>query len=291
MVVDFGAGPLSARAFAESTKTPQYILGGLAYDKQYPMTRSWWPEIPWEGAVDGQFIAKNVPNPKVATIAVNNEVAPALVAGVKSGLGDKKSAFVKDVRYEATQVDLSAQVNKLRASGVNALVCLVTGATEVQLLKYIHQIGWHPKLFLYSGTVSRKSIFEPAGLANAKDVYAAMWLKDPSDPKWAKDTNLAEYRADIAKYGKGADAADIVAANGYAAAQAVVKALGTMEDPTQEGFIKALDAFPATPLPLLQPGITLKPGPDAHLVSQYQMVQFDGDGFTTVGSPVQVAGS
>jgi len=290
LVVDFGAGPLVVRPFLEQARTPQFILGGLAYDARYPLTRSWWPEIPWEASVYGSYIARTVKDPKVATLAINNEVAPALVAGVKQGLGEKASAFSQDVRYEATQVDLSSQINKLRAAGVNALVTLVTGATEIQMLQYMNQINWHPKLFLYSAAVSRKAILEKAGSAAAKGVYSAMWLKDPSDPRWAASSTLAGYRRDVARYGGGADANDIIVANGYAAAQAVVGALRTMDDPTQEGFVAALDRYPETTLDLLQPGIRLKPGPDAHLVTQYQLLQYDGNRYAPVGSPVQIDG-
>lgn len=290
LVVDFGAGPLIVRPFLEQARTPQFILGGLAYDPKYPLTRSWWPEIPWEASVYGSYIARSVKNPKVATLAINNEVAPALVGGVKKGLGAKASSFVSDVRYEPTQVDLSSQINKLRAAGVNSLVCLVTGAAEIEMLKYIHQIGWHPKLFLYSAAVSRKAIFENAGAAASKGVYSAMWLKDPSDPTWKASPALASYRQDVAKYGGGADPDDIIVANGYAAAQAVVGALKTMKNPTQEGFIKALDGYPRTSLALLHDGIQLKPGPDAHLVTQYQLLQYDGNRYTSIGAPVQIAG-
>jgi branched-chain amino acid transport system substrate-binding protein len=287
MVVDFGLGPISARPFVQGTETPQFLFGGLPYDSQYSFTRSWWPHAAWEGEIYGRYIAENITDPKVGTLAINNEIAGAMAEGVKTGLGGDASDLVKDIRYEPTEVDLSSQINTLRSAGVNALVCIVTGTTEIQMLKYIHQIGWHPKLFLYSGTVSKQSIFEPAGKAATEGIYSAMWLKDPSDPQWEHSSELAGYRADVEKYGHGADPSDILVANGYAAAQAVVQGLEEMKEETGKSFIEALESFPPTSLPLLQSGVQLKAGPQERLVSQYQLLQYDGTGYRPIGSPQQ----
>src|SRR5215213_3144436 len=262
MVVDFGAGPISARPFVQASETPQFIFGGLPYESEYSFSRSFWPQIEWEGEIYGQYIAENFPDAKVGTLSVNNDIAVALVEGLKRGLGKDASDFVKDVRYEPTEVDLSSQVNALRSAGVDTLVTIVTGTTEIQMLKYVKQIDWNPNLFLYSGTVSKKAIFEPAGKAATEGIYSAMWLKDPSDPKWESSSELADYRANVEKYGHGANPSDILVANGYAGAQAVVQALEEMKEESGQGFIEALEAFPATSIPLLQSGVEFKAGPE-----------------------------
>ena len=111
-----------------------------------------------------------------------------------------------------------------------------------------------------------------------------MWLKDPDDPQWASDAGVAAYKTAVQKYGEGADAEDIVTANGYAAGQAMVEALKNMKDPTRASLMQAIDGLKSVQLDTLYPGVQLNAGPGGRLIFSYQICQFDGSTWKPVGS-------
>jgi branched-chain amino acid transport system substrate-binding protein len=283
-------GPaVTIRPFLEEQKTPQFNMGGLSAMSEvdrFPHSRAWWPDSALESAIVTRYALSTGPNVRVGTLMLNNDLGVDMTTGIKKGLGSRGSALVKETRFDATQLDVTSQINQLRSAKIDVLVSSATGATAIQMLKYIHQIGWKVKVFLYSGSTSEQAILSKAGLDRTKGVYSALWLRDPADPQWSADAGMRSYQRDVERYGDGADPKDLYTANGYAGAQAFVAALKTMKDPTQEGLLKAFDALKPTTLPLLQPGITLRPGPGGRLLDQYQIVRFDGRSWKPVGKPV-----
>jgi branched-chain amino acid transport system substrate-binding protein len=62
------------------------------------------------------------------------------------------------------------------------------------------------------------------------------------------------YKQTLQKYAEGADAEDIVTANGCAAGEAFVGALKTMKEPTRQGLMQAIDNTKNGSLDMLYPG-------------------------------------
>lgn len=283
-------GPaVTIRPFLEEQKTPQFNMGGLSAMsdiKQFPHSRAWWPDSGLEAAIVTRYALTTGPDVRIGTLMLNNDLGVDMTAGIEKGLGSRKSALVKQTKFDATQLDVTSQINQLRSAKVDVLISSATGATAIQMLKYIDQIGWDVKVFLYSGSTSEQAILSKVGLDRSKGVYSALWLRDPADPQWKDDAGVREYEQNVERYGEGADPKDLYTANGYAGAQAFVTALKTMKDPTQEGLLRAFDELQPTTLPLLQPGIGLRPGPGGRLLDQYQIVRFDGQSWQPIGKPV-----
>ncbi len=281
----FGGTNIGLRDYTNRAKLPQvFIMAGntpLGEVDKYPYTRAWWPDISYEGAIDTRYVLDNVPNPKIGTLMLNNDLANSESAGIKQALGDKADQLV-ETTYEPSQVDVSRQVLQLREAGVSAV--LTQGGTQtINAVKYMNQIGWTPSVFLYGAGSGRKSTLGVIGLDISKGLYAPLWLKDPNDPQWANDPGVQNYKQTIQKYGEGADPEDIVTANGYAAGEAFVAALKSMKDPTRQSLMQAIDATKGLQLDMLYPGVQLNSGPGGRLIFSYQMCQFDGTSWKPIG--------
>jgi branched-chain amino acid transport system substrate-binding protein len=285
-----GLGPgITVRPFVQQEKTPQFNysgLSGLSDIDQFGYTRGWWPDSSAESAMVTKHILDDDPNAKIGTLMLNNDLGVDMTKGVKRALEGNEGALVKETKFDVTQLDVTSQVNQLRSAGVTAVVTCATGNTAIQMIKYIKQTGWDAKVFLYSGSTSTKAILAKAGLQNAKGLYSALWLKDPSDPQWADDPGMQQYRKDVEQYGNGADPEDLYTANGYVGAEALLAVLKSVKDPTPEALLKGVDSFAPQEASLLAPGIELKAGKNGRLIHQYQVVRFDGKSWKAVGEPV-----
>jgi len=284
----FGGTNIGLRDYTNRAKLPQvFIMAGnspLGEVDKYPFTRAWWPDISYEGAIVTRYILDNLPNTKLGTLMINNDLANSETVGIKSTLGDRADALMVTT-YELIQLDVSPQVLQLREAGVGAVI--TQGGTQtINAVKYMNQIGWTPTVFLYGAGSGIKSTVDVIGPDLSKRLYAPLWLKDPDDPQWAADAGVAGYKQTVQKYGEGADPEDIVTANGYAAGEAFVMALKNMKEPTRQALMDAIDGLKGVQLDMLYPGVELNSGPGGRLIFTYQMCQFDGTSWKPIGGPL-----
>lgn len=288
-VITFGGAPVVARDFLEQQQVPQFAFAGLhalSDVSKYHYTRSWWPDLVLEGSVVGQFLSEKLGMKDVSALTINNDAGHDLVKGVADNAGGGGYKLAEKQTYEPTDTEVATQVNAIRSASDSGIATLVTGTTEIAMLKYRAQVGLKSPTFLYSGASSTASVLKPAGKA-AVGIYSPLWLKDPADPKWKADASLADYRATIEKYGKGADASDIVVGNGYGLAEALVESLKNADKLTPDALLKAWDTLPATKLDVLLPGVELKGNPKTgRPVQAYQVSQFDGTSWQSVGDVI-----
>lgn len=286
--MSFGGPNVAIQPYMNENEVPQIVLAGnteFSRVKQYPFTHAWWPELTWEAEYTTRYVMdhpKEFPAPEIGLIALNNTLADSHIDGTVAALGDNAdTVFPKAnrVKVEASLTDWTSQLNQLRAAGVNVLYMNPGTPGQINAMNYIKQVGWPVKLVLYSGSASFKEILEPAGQRAATGVYTPAWLKDPADPRWAADQGLTKYRDTLAKCGKDVDPANYLTANGYAAAEAIVRVLESMGDKavTGEEFNKAWMGLKDAENDLLMPGSTMTAGDqDGRLVHSYQLQRFDG---------------
>ncbi|GLZ12017.1 hypothetical protein Acsp04_22520 [Actinomadura sp. NBRC 104425] len=166
-------------------------------------------------------------------------------------------------------------MNELRGAGVDVLFLSVGGAAQSAVLRLMDQVGYHPKIMLYSAQSDYTSTLTPAGPA-AKGVFTTQWAKDPSDPRWAADPAVRQFKKDMAEYGHAADSGKLLALNGYGAAAAVVAALRGAPSLDGKGFLEGWDGLHGAVDPALLPGMSLNGGSDGRLVRSYRVQRFDG---------------
>jgi branched-chain amino acid transport system substrate-binding protein len=284
----FGGTNVAIQPYMNENKVPQIVLAGnteFSNVTKFPFTHAWWPDLTWEANYTTQYVMshpKEFPDPKIGLIALNNTLADSHIGGTTAALGKKADTVFpkKDrIKVEPTQADWTSQLNQLKADGVNVLYMNPGTAGQISAMKYIKQVGWKVKTVLYSGSASFTTVLKPAGFPAATGDYTPAWLKDPADPQWTDDAAVKEYRATLTKCGKDVDANSYLTANGYAAAEAVVKVLDSMgsEPITGDAFNKAWMSVDNVDNGLLMPGSTMTAGPkDGRLVHSYQMEKFDG---------------
>ncbi|HKS47482.1 MAG TPA: ABC transporter substrate-binding protein [Amycolatopsis sp.] len=250
---------------------------------QFPYSHAWWPDLTAETGVIAQYVGKEFPAAKVGVLTLNNDLADAAAAGFKAG-GVTPAVSLK---VPPSQQDNTAQVAQLKAAGVDVLYLALGAPQMVPTLKYMAQIGYRPKTFVYSITINHTSLLDPLTPAISKGLNAALWLDDPADPRWANDPGIQAYKKDIATYGEGASADDMLALNGFAGAAALVSAMKAAKTQDADGYNTAWNALKDVPAPGLIGG-TLNAGPGGRLVYRYQVVEFDGSSWQNRG-PVQDA--
>ncbi|WP_106400947.1 ABC transporter substrate-binding protein [Actinocorallia populi] len=274
LVMAFGGPAISIRPYLASRKVPMVALAGqspFSDVRAFPYARAWWPDIAQEGRIAGSFLKSEFPGAKAGLLGLNNDLTPSQAAGLESaGL-----TLAKTIKVAPNVVDLGPQVNELRAAGVDVLFLSVGGAAQSAVLRLMAQIGYHPKVMLYSAQSEYTTTLKPAGPA-AEGVYTTQWAKDPADPRWADDPMVRQFTADMDEYGHSVDRDKLLALNGYGAAAAVVEALREAPDLTAEGFLESWDSLRGAPNPALLPDLSLNGGPDGRLIRTYQVQRYDG---------------
>jgi branched-chain amino acid transport system substrate-binding protein len=98
----------------------------------------------------------------------------------------------------------------------------------------------------------------PAGVNNAIGVVTGTFSKDPNDPKWNDDPDMANYRAILVKYLPGADIADTGYLIGYREGMLLEQLLRQCgEDLSRENILKQARNFKDLVLPTVLPGIKI----------------------------------
>ena len=101
------------------------------------------------------------------------------------------------------------------------------------------------------------------------------------------DDGYLEWRSWLDKYYPGADTTDVNNVYGYTTAQTLVQALKQCgNDLSRENILRQATNLD-TALPMLQPGIRVKTGPeDYYPLKQMRLVKFDGQGWIPFGEAI-----
>ena len=277
--LSFGGPSLSVRQYLNQNKVLHVVFAGntpFSQVQQFPYTHAWWPDLGWESAIGAAYLKKENPSVKIGVLGFNNDLTDSQAAGLEAG-GVKPALVLK---VPPTQQDTTSQVTQLKAAGVDAVMLSVGNAQIIGTVKYMNQIGFRPKTFVYSSAAGRLSTIAPLAGA-AKGLYSTLWLADPADPSRQQDADLATYRDDVAKYGQGADANDVLVLNGYALATALGNVISSAEGSDAEAYNTAWNAIKGLKVPgLLGPASA---GPGGRLVYSYQVTQYDGNTWVPAG--------
>ena len=222
----------------------------------YPCTIGWQPNYQSEAIIYGKYLLANRPDAKVAVLFQNDDYGKDYLKGLKAGLGAKASQMiVKEESYETSEPDVSPHVTTLKNTGADVFIVVATPKFAAQAMKAAAQLDWKPLIIDNSVSVDLNTM-KAAG-AGADGVISAAYLKDPSDPAWASDATVVQYKDILAKYGSGADPNNVFNFYGFAVADTLVQAIKQAgQDLTREGLMKAADNMNYTS-PYLLPGITI----------------------------------
>ncbi len=262
---------LAVRDYLNAAKVPQLFAAsgattfGADGDK-YPYTIGLQPSYQAEGWIYGKYVARTQGAARIAVLFQNDDYGKDLLNGLKKGLERSKAKVVAAEPYEVTASDVASQVAKLKASGATIYAVFATPRAAIQAIVAANKLGWRPKLSITNAVSSASNIMTIASEGGTNKVapgtISIAFLKDPTDPQWAKDKAMLQYRQIMKQYAPGANANDVYHVYGMAAAWTAVEAIRkTGKTLTRDGLMKVVTNMNLTKNPFLLPGIALKTGP------------------------------
>jgi branched-chain amino acid transport system substrate-binding protein len=253
---------VAVQKYLNQNKVPQVFIsaGGRRFNdpQNFPWTVSFYPPFEMEGATFGKFIAKNMPNAKIAVLYQNDDYGKDYLAGFKRGLGDSSAKIVAEANYEITYPTVDSEVIQLKASGADTLVYFATPKFAAQAIKKANELNWKPVQLLASPVNSVQGVLTPAGLENVQGAYTTQFTKQAGDPAWAQDPEVIEYIAFMKQWAPNDSPNDFIALSGYVNAQAIARGLQRCGDNlTRENLLAQATSFNKERVGMLLPGIEL----------------------------------
>jgi branched-chain amino acid transport system substrate-binding protein len=271
-------------------KIPQLFPATGAAPFYDPQTSPWTVGFAPSNYTEGQLIGKNVsatmPGAKVAVLYQNDDLGKDYLRGASETLSNG-ATIVGEQSYEVTDPTIDSQLTSLQATGANVLFAFATQKAAAQAIRRSAEIGWKPKIFIPSIVSSISQLLQPAGLDNAKGVYTATYVKDPTSPTWAKDPGVQDFIAWVKKYDTTVDVRDsFPAEGGYMVGMLIEKILKAAgNDLSRENILKQATNLHDVALPMLLPGITINTSPtDYRSIKQMQFEYFDGTNWVLTGN-------
>jgi branched-chain amino acid transport system substrate-binding protein len=288
---------LAVRPYLNTVGVPQLFVGSgaevLAKQRsKYPLTMGYLPSFVGEGAVYGRYIAKHLRGTTIGILAENSEYGNELVRGLRSGLKGK-ARIVSKQTYEVTDVDVKTQVDRLKASGAKTFMIFALPKQALQSFIYADKDGWHPHVFISSVSID-PFVMNIARLnTGGRSTNGAMsfaFLKDPTDPRLAKDKAVKLYRSILKKYGNGANPDAVAHFYGMAVAFTMVDALKHAgKNPTRASLVRAATHLNERNNPFLRKGVAVRTS-DYFPIDRVQLQRYKKNHWVPVGGLVSTRG-
>lgn len=271
---------LAVRQYLNQKKVPQLFLGtGSSVwndPKEFPWSMGWQPSSYVEGKVYGEFVAKYHGDKKIGILSQNDDFGRGYLKGIADGLGDAQKNIVSQITYEVSDPTIDGQIINLQSAGVEVLIDISTPKFAAQAIRKAHELSWKPLHIVPVTAASVDAVMRPAGLDASQGIVTAVYLKDPSDSRWAEDAAFNDYKAFMEKYNPKADKTSVYPVIGYSIAQTVehvLKAAG--DDLSRENILKQAASMQDVSLPMIVPGITLNTSPtDYAVMDKMQLAHF-----------------
>jgi len=262
----------ATRGYLNAIKVPQLFIAsgdttwGRDY-KQFPWTIGYQPNYRAEGTIYGRYIAKTAPKSRIGVLYQNDDYGKDLLAGLRRGLGKKAKLIVATQNYDVTGPNDQAQIAKLKAAKADTLMLFSTPKFTIQAYAYSRQLGWRPKVYV-NAVSSASNVMGIATLGNGRKqtdgTISIVFIKDPTDPRWAKDRGIKLYRTVMKRY-KGTNPSDVYNAYGMSVAHTFVEALKKAgKNPTRDSIMRAATHLNIHNDPFVLPGIVVRTTPTDH---------------------------
>jgi branched-chain amino acid transport system substrate-binding protein len=260
-----GTAPnLSTWAYLNSHKVPQVLIAtGDSYwgfsAKKYPWTIGYQPDYPGEGKIYGRYLVQNFPTAKIGVLYQNDAYGKNYFAGLRVGLGAKKSNIVSAQPYDATSTSVSSQVLALKAAGASVFVVFALPTQTIGALVTATKVGWTRDLTIINN-VSANPVFLKIASANGgavDGVLSTTYLNLVTGAN-SGTAGAALAKSIIAKYAPALDLNDSNVVYGLGAAWTMTYALKKAgKNLTRAGLMNALKSLDVAD-PFEYPGMRLQ---------------------------------
>jgi branched-chain amino acid transport system substrate-binding protein len=222
---------------------------------------------------------------KPGLILLNNPWGQSNEKGLKAALAAVGSALAGSEKFEASDVDVTPQLGRLRAAGADALLLVGTVGPSAQVVKSLDRMGWTVPVISHWGPAGGR--FSELAGPNASRVKFIQTYSFSGAPSPARDRVMAALKA---KYPDIKSPTDVTPAVGVAnaydalhlAALAIAKAGSTEGDAVRRGFA-AIDAYDGLIKRYDKPYADGRH--DALVETDYVWAQFDGEHIVAAQAP------
>jgi ABC-type branched-subunit amino acid transport system substrate-binding protein len=285
-----GTAPgLATWNYLNQQKVPQVLLAtGDSYwgfsHKKYPFTTGWQPDYPGEAKAYGRYIVANMPNAKIGVLYQNDAYGKNYYAGLRVGLGAKKSNIVDAQSYDVTNPSLTQQVLSLKSKGADTFVVFATPSPTITALVTATKVGWTPTA-TFINNVSANRLFMLSAAANGAavdGVISTSYVASSTTQQNLAGVKLAtsivtQYAPSLLPSFQRGDGNIMY---GLGSAWTFVYALQHAgKTPTRAGLMKALHSLNTGANPFVYPGIKLQTSAkDNFPIEQEIMIKWAGGG-------------
>jgi len=257
--------------------------------KAFPWTMGFQPSYRTEAQIYTKYVLETQPNAKIAILYQNDDFGKDYPAGVRDVLGDKFDKMTVTATYEPTDPTIDSQITSLRASGANVLLVAAIPKFAAQSIRKVADIGWKPTFIMSNVAVSVATVINPAGPENAIGMLSTNYIKDPTDPRWANDAGMQEWRDFMAKRMPGADVTDLSYVFAYSVSKTMLHVLKQCNgDFSRENVMRQAANIKDLEVPTLLPGIKVNTSPtNFHPIRAMQMMRWDGKTWVPFGDVIE----
>ena len=260
--------------------------------KEFPWTIGLQPSYRTEAQIYAKYTLQQKPDAKIAFLYQNDDFGKDYLAGVRDVLAADWDKYVtKVVSYEVTDPTVDSQITTLQGTGADVLICATAPKQAAQAIRKVHDLNWRPMFFMTNVSISAGSVMQPAGAQNGVGIITSGWLKDNTDPAWANDAGMNEWRSFMAKEMPGADLTDNNYVYGYTASKVMQHVLTACNgDFSRESVMKQATSIPEMEVPTLLPGIKVATSPtNYHPLRAMQLQKWDGKTWVRFGEIIEGA--
>jgi branched-chain amino acid transport system substrate-binding protein len=276
------ANNLAVEPFLNAAKVPQLFVGDgskalSGYPRKYPWTIGYLPSYVGEGAIYGRNLLRTAPRARIAVLQEDSPLGADLLAGLRRGLAGKgRIAGVE--KHAPIDADVASQIAALRATRADTLMLFTTPLVFVRAAIALNKIGWHPRLYVNSISIE-PTIMETARLSSGtvtQNAISMVWLKDPTNPRWARDAAVRLYKQVLARYAPGQRWTDVYNYAGMAFAYTMVDALRKAgRNLNRATLMRAATNLNEPANPFLIPGIAVRTTPANHFpITKAQLYRY-----------------
>jgi branched-chain amino acid transport system substrate-binding protein len=250
--------------------------------KEFPWTMGFQPDYVTEAKIYAKHILSTVKDPKIGVLMQNDDYGKDYFNGFKQGLGkDADKLIVAHATYESTDPTVDSQMIQLKNSGANVFFNITIPKYAAQAIRKAAEIGWKPVHYLNNVSASVGSVMKPAGFENGQGIITAQYIKDPTDPQYANDKDLQEWKAFMQKYNSNANMSDAFTAYAYAVSALLAHTLQKCgDDLTRANIMKQAANIKDLQLPMVMDGIKVNTSPtDFYPLQSVRLGRFEGEVF------------
>ena len=262
-----------------------------ANPQEYPWTIGFQPSYRVEAQIYAKYILEQRPNARIALLYQNDDFGKDYLNGLKDVLGPRFDSMVRTATNEATDPTIDSQIVQLQSTGADVLVCGIVPRFAAQAIRRVFDINWRPLFFMTNVSISASVVMNPAGPEKGVGVITSDFRKDQTDPAWASDPGMNEWRDFMRRYIPDGDQNDNNFTYAYAAGLTMIHVLRQCgEDFSRENVMKQATNLAPLELPTLLPGIRVQSQPNNYNVGrQMQLQRWTGRSWERFGGIIEGA--